>query len=241
LLKKTQDSPNQQEQILIFVKKLSEGMPFAYAVEEAEFYGMPFQVTPDVLIPRPETEGLVEIALSFFSQQKKPLHGCELGIGSGVISITLLRYLSDLRMSASDCMQKALFLAQKNAQAILKDPQRLELVLVSPQQTLEWTQNQTFDFLISNPPYLRGSFECDPGVFQWEPAVALFAPEKDPLYFYEKIFEYSHCLSSSGMVFLELNPACAEKTAQIFETAFDCEIKKDLNFHDRYLVGRKKV
>ncbi len=153
----------------LYVARRSMGHPVAYLLELREFYGRPFTVTPDVLIPRPETETLIEAALSPLASRPSPLV-LDLGTGSGAIAITLACELPDAKLTATDASAEALAVARANARALGCDA-RIEFVLGS------WyapVAGRRFDLVVSNPPYVaHGDPHLAQGDLRFEPAAAL--------------------------------------------------------------------
>jgi release factor glutamine methyltransferase len=200
--------------------------PLAYILGETDFLDQTFLITSDVLIPRPETEQLTLLAqekLALNHTLQGPLLGLEVGVGSGVIALSLLKRFEHLHMVATDASRLALALCLRNAQA-LNLSNRLTLIEVEPSQVLEplaprW--HQAFDFCISNPPYLKSPQECDPDVAQFEPPLALYDTHSpDGLTFYRKLAHFLPLfLRNQAWIFLELHPARAPDIAALFAFA----------------------
>lgn len=235
------------------LRHLSDGTPIQYLAGEAAFYGRYFKVGPGVLIPRPETEVLVEVALAVLrpmaASRPEDLVGAELGLGSGVISITLLLELgSRLRMVASELTESARSVAHQNAQAFGVEGM---LQVVEPRGGLDASKpfaaarpEQGYDFWISNPPYLdrAAPTETEAGVSRHEPAEALFAPKGDSLYFYREIAHSAGTLvRPGGHVFVEIPHERAEGVEKLFRSVEDfgqVTVHPDLTGRPRVLVAR---
>jgi release factor glutamine methyltransferase len=248
------------EKLKAGAKSRKEGIPLQHIFGVQTFLHHEYRVSPDVLIPRPETELLVVEVIEYFRKRnKQPLLGLEVGLGSGVISIELLSEFSDLRMLASEVSPDAIEVAKENAEAILgkkiwgkeRFEARLEILGVDEaHHVLEpfWLPGlvddaaKKADFLVSNPPYLVPSDEIGHDVLHHEPHLALFSPAEDPIYFYRKIAEKAHeCLSPSGVVFLEIATERSGKLQEAFEETggWSVEIRPDLTGRDRILVAER--
>lgn len=239
--------------LLVMAGTRGEGKPLQHVVGYQYFLEHEYQVGPDVLIPRPETEVLVARALEDL-RVSHPALGAEIGVGSGAISIELLSALPGLAMVASELVPAALERARSNARRILEAASaRLELVpALGPLEVWEPLARSlreradgregavAFDFVISNPPYLAARDPIEEEVRLHEPATALFAPEGDPLHFYRAIAEGAgSCLRSGGRAFLELAPERAEDTLAVFAAAGwgDVAVLPDLTGRSRVLVA----
>jgi release factor glutamine methyltransferase len=191
-------------------------------------------VGPEVLIPRPETEALVALAISELSE---PRLGLEVGVGSGAISIELLAKFPALRMVATELTEQAAACARANAAKILADPSRLEIRMAQQGQVLEPLSGLAADFLISNPPYLAERSELDEEVLRHEPHTALFAPEGDPLYFYRKIAE-----TKVPRTFLELPHERADAIRELLIShGWKAELHPDLTGRNRILRANRSL
>jgi len=230
-----------REDAFSIARERIDGRPLQYLLGEQYFYGRKFFVDANVLIPRPETEGLVEHCLANLVERKR---GLEIGVGSGAISVTLLAERKDLKMVATELASGALDVAIRNYRTHLGDSDhRLSMHRVrSDADVLDsWLELKApaFDFLISNPPYLIGTNEAEKQVDEHEPASALYAPKNDPLYFYDQIAKKApELLNSKGMVFLEIPHERADEILTLFRASgFKSKLEKDLNQRARYLIG----
>ena len=208
--------------------KLLKHQPIQYVLGEAWFYHLKFKVSEAVLIPRPETEELVEIAIQHLKQtnQKKVL---DIGTGSGCIPISIKKNLSEINITSIDLSAKAIDIASENAnkhQTII-DFQALDFL-----DETNWENLDVFDVIISNPPYIPNVEiqSMDKHVTEFEPHLALFVPDDDPLIFYKAILRFAqNHLDKNGNIFLETHENFADKVCTLFkESGFDAEIKNDL-------------
>lgn len=182
------------------IKHLKRKTPLAYIFGKTEFYGLPFLVNKSVLIPRPETEELCEWLIH--SCNKNKLHSIlDIGTGSGCIAIALKKALSNTWITGIDISEDALSLAKQNALLNQCDIAFLKKDVLS--ETLE----ETFDIIVSNPPYITHEEEnvMDEQVLLYEPHLALFVNNNDPLQFYKAIIRFAlKCLHSNGFIFLNV-------------------------------------
>ena len=233
-------------------KRVGLGIPLQHLTGEQNFYGRYFEVGPEVLIPRPETEVLVERVLSWLTASGvSSLLGVDIGTGSGVIPITLLlERQSQLRMLTSEASPEALRRAQANARMLGVSEDRISWVFVKEiekviEPILEWTMRTgcMMDFLVSNPPYLRrDSCEVETEVESFEPSSALFPPIPDALFYYREISRGAHqVLKVGGMVFLEIPHERADQIRELFSAQFeDIRITSDLAGKSRVLEAKLK-
>lgn len=218
------------------LQTLQAGKPIQHILGHAPFYNMDFKVNQHTLIPRPETEELVEMILADHEGQKN-LKVVDIGTGTGCIAISLQKHLSNATTTALDVSSEALEIARENAQ-------RLEAKIdFRCLDILEWELSfgeGKFDIIVSNPPYITQSEMRDmhQNVSQHEPHTALFVPEEAPLLFYDYIadFALSH-LAPDGTLYFEINQYLAEETKALmlkkgFSTA---EIYSDINNVPRML------
>ncbi|WP_079654167.1 peptide chain release factor N(5)-glutamine methyltransferase [Thermocrinis minervae] len=213
-----------------------EELPLQYLIGEWDFMGRTFKVEEGILIPRPETELLVEKVLSLL-EKDKDLLGFEIGVGTGCISISLLLERPRLRMYASDVQQKAIELARKNAQRYgVQD--RLFLVLGD---MFEPVKDMVFDFVVSNPPYIpkRMWEKLDPKVRK-EGYLSLIGGEKGTEFYERFSKEVGKHLKEGGFFALEIGHDQGKVVRKLFEKeGFRVEVYKDLSGQDRLVVGWK--
>lgn len=221
------------------------GEPLQYLIGWQVFLGHEYRVGPGVLVPRPETEGLVDCAMKSLAQSASPPRsGIEIGVGSGVISIELLKHFPELRMRASDASPQALEYAKINAHALLgSDAARLELLKADAKEIWPAFVAGKVDFIISNPPYLGGEDECSKDVIRHEPQMALFPNRTvggDADRFYREIaLRAAERLNPEGFVFLEIpHTRVASITAFFAPKVWKTEIISDLSQRPRILKAQ---
>lgn len=209
-----------------------EGMPLAYLLGEWDFYGRTFTVTPGVLIPRPETEELVEEARNYLSGKEKVLDLCT---GSGCVGITLALELPELAMTLGDVSDAALAAARENAK---RYPAANVRVLYDDALA---PSEERYDMIVCNPPYVALSDPLSEEVARHEPALALFGGE-DGLDFYRAILRYRlSLLPSGGRIVFECGETQSRKVAHILETfgAKAIRIRTDLSGKGRIVSGER--
>jgi len=213
--------------------------PIAYITGEKEFYSKTYKVNSSVLIPRPETELLVDEALSI-SNQTHPSLILEIGTGSGCIAATLAALCKDVKVVASDISQEALHIARENiAEHGLKDK-----ILLINANLLDSFNSQSFDIVVSNPPYVSESelLLLEPEVREFEPEIALRAGTDGLKHIKEIISESSRVLKNGGWCILEIGQGQSEQVAKLFrQSGFtDVSTTKDLNDIDRVIKAKWK-
>lgn len=207
-------SPFIKGEIDKILQRLQKHEPIQYITGEARFHGLDLHVTPDVLIPRPETSELVDI-ISDDADEKEDLRVLDIGTGSGCIAVALARSLKFPMISAVDISTAALDVAKKNAEIL-----KVHINFIHA-DIFKWKPSGNFDIIVSNPPYIDESERKDmePNVTDYEPASALFVPDDDPLVFYRRIAAIaSDSLSPSGKLYLEINPRHADQLAQMLKS-----------------------
>ena len=217
--------------------QLKKETPIQYILGKTEFFGLAFEVNENVLIPRPETEELVAWILSDNGKSGE-LTILDIGTGSGCIAIALAKNLAGAEVSAIDVSQGALSTAEKNAV-------RNEVVIdFIHKNILEIDElNQTFDIIVSNPPYVREleKREIRENVLAHEPHLALFVSDDDALLFYRKIADLAKKnLSQTGRLYFEINQYLAKETMDMLEQkGFSfLELRKDIFGNDRMVLAR---
>jgi len=208
----TEAQKREWEEIL---RRLHEGEPVQYVLEEAWFLSRPFRVTPDVLIPRPETEELVRLILQHRFSSPNPV-GLDLCTGSGCIAVSLA--LSGFAMTAADISPEALAIAKENAERLNAEVKFVEEDLLAAAPSVHG--ESSWDLIVSNPPYVleREKEEMEPHVLCHEPSLALFVPDDSPLLFYEAIARMAKvALKSRGLLAVEVNRAFAKDVATLFK------------------------
>lgn len=237
------------------VKDLLKNRPIQYIIGETEFCGLRFFVNENVLIPRPETQEMVEMIANFARRDNACVirTGCDvktdgrpsildIGTGSGCIAISLAKMIPNSDVTAIDVSEKALEVARKNAEA---NGVNVHFVLddILQPSTAELIDNQ-FDIIVSNPPYVCESekSEMRANVLDHEPSSALFVPDSDPLVFYRKILEFAQkALKPDGQIWFEINEKFGKETAELCHSKGfkNVEIIKDFRERDRILKVTK--
>jgi release factor glutamine methyltransferase len=219
------------------VKRLQKEEPIQYIIGKTEFYGFPFLVDKNTLIPRPETEELVTWVLDeikvLTNNKITELSILDIGTGTGCIPISLAKNLTSLTISAIDISPEALLIAKQNAMLNKVTIAFIELDILKAQSL-----PQEYDIIISNPPYVREleKEEIKNNVLKNEPHLALFVADENPLIFYNKIADLAkQQLSKNGMLFFEINQYLGKETVNMLaKKGFkNIQLKKDLFGNDR--------
>ena len=219
-------------------KRIAAGEPPQYVVGRARFCGMYLQVTPATLIPRPETEGLVDI-ITDHNSTARDLYILDIGTGSGCIAIALARALPFARVDACDISADALIIAEDNARQLHATVNFAQCDILHepiPNEPL-------YDVVVSNPPYIARSEATDmeERVLDFEPHTALFVDDNDPLIFYRAIARYAHAaLKPKGMLYFEINPLFAKQLEQmLYNEGFTyVDIQRDFCQRLRFAIAR---
>lgn len=256
--------PEQLTQMQQYTQQLLAHKPVQYVLHEAWFYGMAFYVDENVLIPRPETEELVAWVLEEAGSRKyeventKPEDGgpgnegssyivpptsylgiLDIGTGSGCIPISLKKKLPQANVYACDVSEQALAVAAKNAATLQTPVQFLQADFLN---TGTWTSLPAVDIIVSNPPYIPHHNESSmlQNVLAYEPHLALFVPNEDPLVFYEAIARFAkEKLSPGGSIFVEIHEDLGAQTKALFESnGFKAEVKKDFQGKNRMVKAQ---
>ena len=226
------------------LRRLSGGEPLQYVLGYQEFCGRRFRVGPGVLIPRPETEELVRAALEKLPSEGSALDRCT---GSGCIAWTLALDLPGSEVVATDLSTDALSLAREQFKRISKKvlrPRFVEADLLDVEGTVKAVGGPSFDIITANPPYVMNSekVEMRPNVLGWEPHMAIFAPDRDPLAFHKPIAVTAlRLLAPGGYGIVEINTELAEEPAAVFSQAgfYSVEIIRDLFDRPRFVSFRR--
>ena len=228
-----------EEELKEIIEELKTGKPYQQILGHTEFYGKKFFVDENVLIPRPETEELVELAKIEIQNLKSKIQNLKLldiGTGSGIIPITLKKYFPNAEISAMDISEKALEIAQKNADFHKKEINFIQADFLNTELT------EKYDIIISNPPYIgiEENIEIEDSVKGFEPNIALFSPTSDALIFYKKIAKDGEkYLNENGMIFLEINQKLGKETLELFSNYSESRLIKDLSGNDRFVFAKK--
>lgn len=219
-------------------RRLTCGEPLQYVVGTAPFGNLTFEVTPATLIPRPETLELVEWIVAE-AQAAPSLRLLDIGTGSGCIAISLGTRLPQAKISAWEISEEALNVAKRNAErnGVAVDFRQVDVLQVS--------HTETFDCIVSNPPYICEAEKGDmtDSVLLHEPHTALFVPNEDPLLFYRAIAELGQrCLVPGGTLYFEINRAYGAPTCDLLRTLgyTDVELRKDFYGNDRMVRARRE-
>jgi release factor glutamine methyltransferase len=218
-----------------FKSALLQNKPVQYVLQEAWFYEMKFYVNEHVLIPRPETEELIELII----KTNNPISNIlDIGTGSGCIPITLKKKIPHTTIVTIDVSEDALVVAKKNAAELNVE---IELNQLNFLDETNWNELGIFDIIVSNPPYIKQSeiINMQPNVVANEPHIALFVADDDALVFYRKIaaFGKTH-LTINGKIFVEINEALGNETISLFEEfGYRAELKKDMQGKNRMIVA----
>lgn len=218
-----------------YLSRLNQGEPYQHIIGKAAFFGLDFKVSAHTLIPRPETEELLELAIEKIRQKfnHQGIHILDIGSGSGVIPIILKHYFPKAHISSIDISADAQKIAKQNAQ------QHKTSIQWICEDYLNYTLDKTYDVIISNPPYigLDEEKEIESSVKDFEPKIALFSPTQDALIFYRKIAQDAkNYLNSKGLIFLEINQKLGAETLALFQNFSHAELIKDLSQNDRFVV-----
>ena len=231
------------------VSDLKVNKPIQYILGETEFYGLRFEVNENTLIPRPETEELVEIIIKNEGKRKREegkVRILDIGTGSGCIAISLAKNIPNTEVYAIDVSEGALATAQKNAELnkvainfILTNI--LDVVALSAIHGLD----KQFDIIVSNPPYVRNleKSEIKPNVLEYEPHLALFVDDIDALLFYRKIAQLAiKNLNPNGKLYFEINQYLGKETVELVEIFGFKNVKliKDIYGNDRIVFAEKE-
>jgi release factor glutamine methyltransferase len=225
---------------------LKKQKPIQYIIGETEFYGLTFKLNKDVLIPRPETEELVDwIIRDHSSRKNKVLHVLDIGTGSGCIAISLAKNIPNTKVFAVDISKGALKIAQANAELHDVNIQYIEANILNRNCWVNKFQNLKFDIIVSNPPYVREleKLEIKPNVLDNEPHTALFVKDENPLIFYKVITDFAmQYLINDGHLYFEINQYLGDETKQLLIDSdfMNIELLEDLNSNNRMLKGVKK-
>jgi release factor glutamine methyltransferase len=226
-----------------YSKELLTGKPVQYVLGEAWFAGLCLQVNEHTLIPRPETEELVNLCANWAAanmMQHASLKILEVGTGSGCIAIALQKKLPNAQITAVDFSTEAVKVASANA---IANNTSITFKTLDFLYESNWLELGSFDIIISNPPYIAEIEKVSMAghLLDFEPHTALFVKDNDPLIFYSAIAKFSNkYLHKDGAVFVEINQALGIQTQDVFEqNNYTTLLKKDLFENDRMIVATK--
>jgi release factor glutamine methyltransferase len=229
-------TPEEENKLNLIAERLMRQEPVQYVLNESWFCGLKFYVDENVLIPRPETEEMVEWIISNCKFPVDELSILDIGTGSGCVAISLKRRIRKAEVWACDISPAALEIAKRNAGTLGTDVKFARFDFLDRQ---EWVKLPSFDIIVSNPPYVpeKDKGQMQPNVLQYEPATALFVPDNDPLIFYRAIAEFGKThLKSGGSIYTEIHESLGETTTALFRAkGFEAEIKKDMQGKERMM------
>lgn len=223
------------------VAELKLEKPIQYILSETEFYGLTFKVSEATLIPRPETEELVDWIINECKMKPATFQILEIGTGSGCIPISLAKNLINSEVTSVDISEKALAIASENARenGVTIDFVRGDFLLYK-----DFLNDQKWEIIVSNPPYVRNleKEEIKTNVLAYEPHLALFVEDDDALIFYKEIGEYAFKkLTKTGQLFFEINQYLSKETVLLLQQiGFQkVELRKDFSGNDRMIMAMK--
>ncbi|WCT10108.1 peptide chain release factor N(5)-glutamine methyltransferase [Mucilaginibacter jinjuensis] len=231
----TELTDEQSEKLSTILNQLQTGEPLQYILGHTEFYGLKFEVNPNVLIPRPETEELVGWIIE--SSELPPINILDIGTGSGCIAITLKHELKQATVSAIDISIGALETAKRNAANNQVEVNFIHADILAHENI---KLDKKLDVIVSNPPYVTETDkrQMHTNVTDFEPHTALFVPEEDPLLFYNAIADFAtKNLNDNGLLFFEINESYGEETIEMLnnKSFINIELRKDMSGRDRMI------
>ena len=233
----TDENRELSDYLEVCVRRLLDHEPLQYVVGEVEFYNCKIQVDSRVLIPRPETEELVDIIVKEWKGESPRI--IDFGSGSGCIPIALARSLPHAIVRSVDISSEALEIARQNASS-----NGVDVDFVQADMRNFTPDGGCYDIIVSNPPYVMDSEKAQmrENVLGHEPHLALFVSDGEPLEFYRPIADFaSLSLSANGKVYLEINQQLGAQTADLFAAkGMHAEVRKDMFGVDRFIVARWK-
>jgi len=234
LHKKNNITENEIIKVKEIISSISTNKPIQYILGEAWFYHKKFYVNEHTLIPRSETEELIEIVSSFKIKNEKII---DIGTGSACIPIIIKSKFENTQITAIDISYDALNVAKQNAQFYHT---KINFIQTDFLDENNWQNLDKFHIIISNPPYISNSESStmQPNVLLFEPHLALFVPDNDVLIFYKKIALFGKTnLEKGGKIIVEINESFGKETKQIFEELnYNATIIKDMQGKDRFIV-----
>ncbi|MCH5227789.1 MAG: peptide chain release factor N(5)-glutamine methyltransferase [Muribaculaceae bacterium] len=222
-----------KEEIEDILKRLKEFEPIQYITGEARFHGLDLKVNPGVLIPRPETDELVDIIVDA-NKDREDLKILDLCTGSGAIALALARSLPFSKVTAIDFSPVAVETARLNSSKLKTK------IEVEQADIFDWEPKGKFDIIVANPPYVmdKEALQMERNVLDYEPHEALFVRDDNPLQFYKRITDIAKkVLVAGGKLYFEINPLTAQSLKEMIEKKGfqDVEILKDSSGKDRFL------
>ena len=219
------------------ISRLKQLEPLQYILGKARFHGHSLAVTPATLIPRPETEQLVDMIVD--ENPGSDLEVLDIGTGSGCIAISLARAMKFAQVTATDVSPSALEVARQNATALKTRVKCVEQDILTCR-----APSEAWDIIVSNPPYITEQEKAamEPNVLDYEPHSALFVPDDDPMLFYRPIAAYaSRALKNGGRLYLEINRAMGNLVCDTLQRAglSDIQVHTDFNGNNRFVTAIK--
>lgn len=236
--KDTAFSENDTIRLEKILRRLEQGEPVQYVIGTAQFCDLTFRVTPDTLIPRPETEELVGWVASLLPSEA-PCSVLDVGTGTGCIAISLAKQFPRAQVTAWDISEEALAVAQQNAETngVTVDFCQKDVLEVVNESAASAPSSDAL-YIVSNPPYIceRERAEMEAHVLDYEPASALFVPDADPLLFYRALARLGQQLKATA-VLVEINQAYGQETVRMFQSSgySNVELRRDIYGKDRMI------
>lgn len=220
-----------------YINRLSNNEPIQYVLGNTIFNNLEFDLDSSVLIPRPETEELVDLIINYECKKEKIL---DIGSGSGCIAVTLAKYIEKSNVTALEICSNAVKIINKNAE---KHNVKINIIC---EDFLTFQTNSTFDLIVSNPPYITYSQKdkISKNVLNYEPHKALFVDDSDPLIFYKSILDFSKSnLNVDGNIFFEINHIFYKEMIQLVSKYqnFSYKLIKDFHKKNRFMILQKNV
>ena len=220
------------------IRRLQKNEPIQYIIGIESFFGLTFEVNPNVLIPRPETQELVSWIIGDY-QSDESIRILDIGTGSGCIPISLAKQLSKAEVESWDISEGALEVASRNCER-----NGVKVLLRQKDVLKAAPEGDLYEVIVSNPPYITNKEKTDmeANVLDWEPSLALFVPDEDPLLFYRKIAQLGcDMLKEGGALYFEINRAYGEETVLMLKELgyAQIELKKDSWGNDRMIKAKR--
>jgi len=239
--KDKQLSLNEHLRIQEIIEELKKYRPIQYITGKTEFYGLPFKVNENVLIPRPETEELIEQVLNGYKAKGERYRVLDIGTGSGCIAVTLAKHLPEAEVFALDISEKTLEVARQNARLNQVEVYFFQYDILK-NETFPFSSG-VFDCIVSNPPYVtcKEKAAMAKNVLNYEPHQAIFVPNENPLLFYERIADFARSqLKENGSLYFETNSLYGQAAAKMMEDKNFRSVKllKDISGNDRILIAK---
>lgn len=230
-------SVNERKQLDNILVRLQKYEPVQYIIGAEDFYGLTFEVDRNVLIPRPETEELVDRIIR--ENRDRRVRILDIGTGSGCIAVSLAKHLTEAEVTAWDISEGALRVAARNCRR-----NEVEVKLEQKDVLRLLPSGEPFDVIVSNPPYIteKEKEDMEANVLDWEPGVALFVPDDQPLLFYRRIAELGReALAPEGKLYFEINRAYGKQTVEMLERLEyrNIELEKDIFGNDRMIKAER--